>query len=45
MADFEQMPSLQSADGSLTLSQIGLRVTAQQPGETLVDQINALPLK
>ena len=39
------MPSLQSADGSLTLSQIGLRVTAQQPGETLVDQIKRIAVK
>ena len=45
MADFEQVPCLQSADGSVTLSPIGLRVTAQQPGETLVDQIKRIAVK
>ena len=45
MADFEQVPCLQSADSSVTLSPIGLRVTAQQPGETLVDQIKRIAVK
>ena len=45
MADFEQMPSLKSADGSLTLSQIGLRMTAQQPGDMLVDRIERIAVK
>lgn len=45
MADFEQMPSLKSADGSLTLSQIGLRITAQQPGEMLIDRIERIAVK
>ena len=45
MADFEQMPSLKSADGSLTLSQIGLRITEQQPDETLVDRIEYIAVK
>ena len=45
MSDFEQMPSLKSADGSLTLSQIGLRMTAQQPGEMLIDRIERIAVK
>lgn len=45
MADFEQMPCLKSADGSLTLSQIGLRMTAQQPGDMLVDRIERIAVK
>ncbi|WP_306488496.1 hypothetical protein [Agathobaculum sp.] len=45
MADFEQMPCLKSADGSLTLSQIGLRMTAQQPGDMLVDRIEQIAVK
>lgn len=45
MTDFEQVPSLKSADGSITLSPIGLRVTAQQPGEMLVDRIERIAVK
>lgn len=45
MSDFKQMPSLKSADGAVTLSQIGLRVTAQQPGEMLVDRIERIAVK
>ncbi len=45
MADFEHMPSLKSADGSITLSQIGLRMTAQQPGEMLIDRIERIAVK
>ena len=45
MTDFEQVPSLKSADGSITLSPIGLRITAQQPGEMLVDRIERIAVK
>ena len=45
MADFEQMPSLQSADGSLTLSQIGLRITAPAEDGVLIDQIDRIAVK
>ena len=45
VTDFEQVPSLKSADGSITLSPIGLRVTAQQPGEMLVDRIERIAVK
>lgn len=45
MSDFKQMPSLKSADGAVTLSQIGLRVTAQQPDETLADEIDRIAIK
>lgn len=45
MTDFEQVPSLKSADGSITLSPIGLRVTEQQPDETLADEIDRIAIK
>lgn len=45
MSDFEQMPSLKSADGSITLSPISLRVTEQQPDETLADEIDRIAIK
>lgn len=45
MSDFKQMPSLKSADGAVTLSQIGLRVTEQQPDETLADEIDRIAIK
>lgn len=45
MSDFEQMPSLKSADGSITLSPISLRVTEQQPDETLADEIDRIAIR
>lgn len=45
LPDFEPMPYYQTANGAVTLSQIGLRVTAQQPGEMLVDRIERIAVK
>ncbi len=45
LPEFERMPYYQTADGAVTLSQIGLRVTAQQPGEMLVDRIERIAVK
>ena len=39
------MPYYQTANGAVTLSQIGLRITAQQPDEVLVDQIEYIAVK
>ena len=45
LPDFEPMPYYQTANGAVTLSQIGLRITAQQPDEVLVDQIEYIAVK
>lgn len=45
LPDFEPMPYYQTADGAVTLSQIGLRITEQQPDETLVDRIEYIAVK
>ena len=41
----ERMPYYQTADGAVTLSQIGLRVTAQASDEVLVDRIEHIAIK
>lgn len=45
LPDPQPLPSLQSADGAVTLSQIGLRVTTPLSDEVLVDRIRHIAVK
>ncbi|MGI6182240.1 MAG: hypothetical protein ACOYIE_09225, partial [Agathobaculum sp.] len=45
LPDPQPLPSLQSADGAVTLSPIGLRVTAPLDGQVLIDRIERIVIK
>nr|WP_297173617.1 DUF4179 domain-containing protein [uncultured Agathobaculum sp.] len=45
LPEFERMPYYQTADGAITLSQIGLRISAQQADEVLIDRIERIAVK
>ena len=45
LPEFEQMPYYQTADGAVTLSQIGLRVASPLSDEVLVDRIRHIAVK
>ena len=45
LPEFQRMPSCTSADGAVTLSQIGLRITSQQTGDSIVDAVEYIAVK